>query len=142
LYFALMAFICGCRACIRFMERVLAWVSGQKTTLMMTVMANDRPAIGQTQRVVQRVHRQQERLGEEAEEPAIAHHQVDVVVKAAANAGERLVFLWSGEQEDLVRERLAGRESLGGIDQRPSKPRRRRVGVGQPRLFTARARQI
>ncbi len=39
LYFSLMAFICGCRACIRFMERVLAWVSGQKTTLMMTVMA-------------------------------------------------------------------------------------------------------
>ena len=26
-------------ACIRFIERVLAWVSGQKMTLMMTVMA-------------------------------------------------------------------------------------------------------
>ena len=39
LYFTLIAFICGCSACIRFIERVLAWVSGQKTTLMMTVMA-------------------------------------------------------------------------------------------------------
>src|SRR5438477_1220489 len=34
-----MAFTWGCNACIRFMERVLAWVSGQKTSLMMTVMA-------------------------------------------------------------------------------------------------------
>ena len=28
LYFSLMAFICGCNACIRFMDRVLAWVKG------------------------------------------------------------------------------------------------------------------
>jgi hypothetical protein len=34
-----MAFIWGCIACMRFMERVLAWVSGQKRVLMMMVMA-------------------------------------------------------------------------------------------------------
>src|ERR1041385_8672558 len=38
LYFSCTALICGCNACIRLAERVLAWVSGQKTTLIMTVM--------------------------------------------------------------------------------------------------------
>ena len=39
LYFSLRAFNWGCMACSRFIERVLAWVSGQKTALMMIVMA-------------------------------------------------------------------------------------------------------
>ena len=39
LYFSCSAFICGCRADIRFMDFVLALVSGQKSSLMMTVMA-------------------------------------------------------------------------------------------------------
>ena len=39
LYFSWMALTWGCKACIRFMDRVLTWVSGQKTSLMMTVMA-------------------------------------------------------------------------------------------------------
>ena len=39
LYFSLMAASCGWSACIRFIERVLAAVSGQKTTLIRTVMA-------------------------------------------------------------------------------------------------------
>ena len=33
-----MALSCGCSACIRFWDLVLALVSGQKTNLMMTVM--------------------------------------------------------------------------------------------------------
>jgi hypothetical protein len=32
-----MAFICGCRAAMRFMERVLALVSGQNASLMRMV---------------------------------------------------------------------------------------------------------
>ena len=66
---------------------------------------------------MQPVHRQQQRLGEEAEEPAVAHHQVNVVVKAAADAGQGLVFLRPGEQVDLALEGLAGREG-----QAPDKP--------------------
>ena len=34
-----MALSCGWRACMRFWDLVLALVKGQKTTLMMTVMA-------------------------------------------------------------------------------------------------------
>ena len=38
LYFSLSAFISGASACIRFIERVLAAVNGQNSTLMITVI--------------------------------------------------------------------------------------------------------
>src|SRR6516162_11927392 len=39
LYFSCSALICGWRACIRFAERVVACVSGQKMAFMIIVMA-------------------------------------------------------------------------------------------------------
>ena len=38
LYFSCSAFIWGCKDCIRFIDRVLAWVSGQNRSLMTMVI--------------------------------------------------------------------------------------------------------
>src|SRR5678815_2537795 len=38
LYFSWIFFISGASACMRFMDRVLFWVSGQKMSLMQTVI--------------------------------------------------------------------------------------------------------
>ena len=126
LYFSLSACISGASTCIRFIERVLAAVNGQNTTLMSTVINTIVPAVTQPGHVVQPVHRQQQRLRKKPRKPPEIHHQVGLVLKLVPDARQQAIFLRSGKEDDLPFDCLMRRERCRRINERSLDALRRR----------------